>query len=103
LTLRNAILEQEGYAVLTAETCAAALKLFRHNPVDLVIADHMLKGESGSDLAARIKRLKPDVPVVMLSGSPPETMNNVDCFIEKGEPTSHILAIVRDLMQRSCG
>ena len=100
LTLRKTILEQNGYAVLTAESCARALELFQAHSVNLVIADHMLKGENGADLAAQIKQLRPTIPIVMLSGAPPEKMHNLDCFIQKTEPVSHMLAMVRDLLQR---
>lgn len=101
LTLRKTILEQNGFFVLAAHTAAQALALFRANPIGLVIADHMLRGESGLALAAEIKRLKPTVPIVMLSGATPESMNDIDCFIQKTEPISSVLAIVHDLIGRS--
>lgn len=103
LTLRRMVLEHNGYRVLVAETCARALELFRTNPVNLVMTDHLLAGEDGLELAAEIKRLNPRVPLVLLSGSPPESMKDIDCFILKSEPIPKVLAILRNLLRRSTG
>jgi CheY-like chemotaxis protein len=101
LTLRKVVLEQNGYRVLIAETCAQALQLFQTNRVNLVLTDHLLATESGLELAAAIKRINPKVPIVLFSGMPPAEMNNVDCFILKSEPIETTLRILHDLLKRA--
>ncbi len=100
LTLRKLVLERTGYRVLVAENSAEALELFKSNPVSLVLADHLLGSESGLLLARDLKRLKPQVPIVLLSGMAPESMENLDCFIWKGEEPKQILRILDDLLNR---
>lgn len=100
LTLRKQVLEHNGFRVLVAEDSVQALELFRRHPVSLVMADHLLGSESGVRLAADFKRLKPWIPVVLLSGMPPESMENIDCFISKGEEPRFILSLIRDLLRR---
>jgi len=100
--LRRKILEKDGYSVLTASTRAHAISLFRENPVCLVVADHMLQGPSGTDLARQLKQSKPDVPVLLYSGGSPESMRNIDAFLHKAEPVSRFLAMIRSLVDRYC-
>jgi CheY-like chemotaxis protein len=100
LWLRAKVLEQNGYAVLRATSASRALQLLRQNAISLVLSDHMLSETSGLELARQIKRINPHVPVVLYSGAPPPSMEGVDCFIIKGEPVTHFLAIIRDLLDR---
>src|SRR6266567_5520627 len=58
LRLRKAVLESEGYLVLTATTGAEALRLFRQAAVSLVLSDHMLRGTTGVALAQQLKAIK---------------------------------------------
>jgi len=60
----------------------------------------MLQGETGTDLAKTMKDIKPDVPVILFSGTAPAGLQNVDVYINKGEPTSTFLRIVREVIQR---
>jgi CheY-like chemotaxis protein len=68
LTARRLLLSVAGYTVLTASSGSAALKLFRCNHVDAVITDHLLSDVTGAELTSEMKRLKPEVPVVLLTG-----------------------------------
>ena len=49
-----------------AETC---VRLFSHRPPDVVLVDGKLPGNDGLWLVRQLQTLKPDVPLVMLSGS----------------------------------
>ena len=68
LTVRRLLLSTRAYAVLTAESAKAAFDLFDANHVDLVITDHLLPDGTGAELMYRMKQIKPDVPVVLLTG-----------------------------------
>lgn len=100
LRLINDILVRNGFAVLLASTAEESLEIFREAPVSLVIADHVLRGTTGAELAARFKAIKPTVPIVLHSGTNPDTVRHVDAFIHKGEPVESFLAIVADLVKR---
>jgi DNA-binding NtrC family response regulator len=100
LWLRAKVLEKNGFSVLTASTAAKALQWMRQAAVSLVLSDHMLGGITGTELAAEVKKVSSNVPVVLYSGAPPPTMQNVDCFILKGESVEKFLAIIRDLVNR---
>jgi DNA-binding NtrC family response regulator len=100
LWLRAKSLEKSGFSILTASTATRALRWMRRGAVSLVLSDHMLVGTTGTELAAKLKELRPNVPFVLYSGAPPPSMRNVDCFIHKGEPVEKFLTIIRDLVNR---
>ena len=100
LQLRKALLEKEGYLVLTATTGSRAVAVMQRVPVSLVLSDHMLRGTTGVALAQQLKAIKPHVPFVLYSGTVPEVMGNVDCFISKDETVPNFLSIIKSLIQR---
>ena len=100
LILRKKVLEREGYNVIGVTTEADALKTLREAPVCATIADHMLRGTTGAELAKQMKKIKPDVPIILFSGTAPENFDGVDVFINKGQPTAEFLAVVRDVVER---
>ncbi|HEV8663428.1 MAG TPA: sigma-54 dependent transcriptional regulator [Candidatus Methylomirabilis sp.] len=62
------ILQDEGYRVAEAESGEAALKAIRQGPPDLVILDIWMPGIDGLATLAEVKRLHPEVAVLMISG-----------------------------------
>lgn len=100
LTLRKKVLERDGYDVIGASTATEALKTLSESPVCAVIADHMLQGMTGTELAREMKKVKPHVPIILFSGTTPEHLNDVDVYVNKGAPTEFFLGIVRDVVQR---
>ena len=70
LMVRGLVLSQAGYQPVLANTAKEALELFASRRIDLVITDHLLPGQSGAQLAADLKRIRPDIPVMLLSGLP---------------------------------
>jgi CheY-like chemotaxis protein len=102
LTLRRKVLEKAGYNVIGVTTMRDALKVLRETPVCATIADHMLQGISGTELAKKMKRIKPDVPIVLFSGTVPERLENIDVYLNKGEPLAEFLKIVHSVVERYC-
>ena len=100
LRLRKAVLEEAGYAVLSATNEAEALEVLSEAPVCLVLSDHMLRGTTGTELAKRMKEIKRDVPIIVYSGRVPETLQHVDGFINKDEPMANFLALIHDFVKR---
>ena len=102
LLLRKKVLERDGYTVIGVTTAAEALTALREAPVCAIIADHMLQGTTGTELAIEMKKIKADVPIILFSGRVPEHLNNVDVYVNKGEPTATLLGIVREVVERYC-
>ena len=63
-------LGEAGYTVLEAASGEAALDLATSNGgnIDLLLTDVVLRGINGKELASRITRLKPNLPVIFISG-----------------------------------
>ena len=100
LVLRKKVLEREGYEVMGVNSAEEALKVLRDFPVCATIADHMLQGTTGAELAREMKKIKPNVPIILFSGTVPQSLNAVDVYVNKGEPTATFLGIVRTVVQR---
>ena len=66
-TVLNQALGRSGYEVRTTGTAASLWRWVSAGEGDLVITDVVLPDESGFDLIPRIKRARPDLPVVVMS------------------------------------
>ena len=64
-----AMLEGLGHAAIQAESAARALAVLAADPaIDFVITDYAMPGMDGHELAHRIQRDRPDLPVVVATG-----------------------------------
>lgn len=91
---RKMLLEKNGYEVLQASGGDEGLKLFRSHTVDAVVLDYQMPGMNGDVVAAKMKRLKSTVPIMMLSAYEPLPKNKlkaVDAFLSKSQPTAKLL------------
>jgi signal transduction histidine kinase/ActR/RegA family two-component response regulator len=63
-------LRKHGYTVLRASRGAEALEIVRgvETRIDLLLTDIVMPGMNGRDLADRVKTLRPDIPVLYMSG-----------------------------------
>jgi DNA-binding NtrC family response regulator len=59
-----------GYEPVGFTSSAAALKTFRETPqrFNVVLSDESMPEMTGSELAGEIRKLRPDLPVVLMSG-----------------------------------
>jgi two-component system nitrogen regulation response regulator NtrX len=64
----SGIFEDEGYEVLTSSSGEEALKALKEQNPDLILLDVWLPGIDGIKTLKEIKGLKPDLPVIMISG-----------------------------------
>lgn len=64
------VLESAGYKLVIARSSAEALGAYRQlsNPVDLLLADIVMPGMSGRELAAEFEGLCPRMRVLLMSG-----------------------------------
>ncbi|PYP91920.1 MAG: response regulator [Candidatus Angelobacter sp. Gp1-AA117] len=87
LTLRKLVLQNAGYAVLTARSANQALEILSSRKVDLVLSDLLMPGKTGTELAREIKTSTPHLPVILISGVneiPPDA-SYADMFLSKVE------------------
>jgi PAS domain S-box-containing protein len=70
VTLGEALLRRIGYSVSAFSSVRDALTAIRADPqrFDAVVTDTDMPGMSGIDLALEVARLRPDLPVVLVSG-----------------------------------
>jgi CheY-like chemotaxis protein len=101
LQVRKMLLQRQGYRVLTANGGREALELFAANPVAAVILDYSMPGMDGSKVAAELKRLKPEVKILLLSAYldlPQEALRFVDVRVIKGTSPISLLAALQQLL-----
>lgn len=62
------LLERRGFEVCTATCGEEALAELRRVPVNLVVLDVKMPGMDGEEVFAHVRRLRPELPVIMLTG-----------------------------------
>jgi CheY-like chemotaxis protein len=101
LEIRRAVLEREGYSVLTANNGDAGIALFRNNRVDAVVLDYAMPGMNGGEVARVLRGLDPTVKILLLSAYlalPPEVMRLVNVVVNKGDGALPLLERLRVLL-----
>jgi two-component system NtrC family response regulator len=63
----SAILEEEGFESLTANSGREALDILKHSDVDLVLTDMKMPSMDGIELLEHIKTADPELPVIMMT------------------------------------
>jgi CheY-like chemotaxis protein len=63
-------LDRSGYRVREAASPLNALQAFTADPqgFDILLTDVVMPGMSGTELASRLRELRPDLPVLFMSG-----------------------------------
>ena len=67
LTILSAILEDEGFEVLTALGGQEALEVHKTSDLDLILTDMKMPAMDGIDLLENLKSVDPDLPVIMMT------------------------------------
>lgn len=93
---------------LRAETAADgfdALMQLRHGHWDLVFTDYAMPGMNGGELAREIKRLTPDLPVIMVTGFSDLQLDRgvIDAVFEKPFTRDKICEAVWQALLRMSG
>ncbi len=63
------LFKDKGYETLTASSAEDALGIVDTHDVSLVLLDVVMEGMDGIEALRRIKAIKPDLPVIMISGA----------------------------------
>jgi CheY-like chemotaxis protein len=94
LECERAFLEIFGYTVLTAPSGDKGLELASMFSFDVVIVDYFMPEMNGHELAIAMRRLRPQAPIIMLSGTtdiPEQALKSVDAFVAKDRLASQLL------------
>ena len=94
LKVRRMLLERAGYRVLTALDGATGIEIFSREPVDAVVLDFSMPGMTGAEVATSMRKVKPEVPILMLSAYtslPPGVSDLVNLYMTKGEGAPALL------------
>jgi len=70
LDVGRELLEELGYTVLPAMSGQQAIEIFQKDPhkIDMIIMDMIMPGMSGSETFDRLKKIKPEVKILLSSG-----------------------------------
>ena len=102
------ILKRLGYQVTAETSSIEALKRFRNQPdeFDLVITDQTMPKMTGADLAEKLIRIRPDIPIILCTGfseliskEKAERMG-VRGFVMKPVVTKEMAGTVRKVLDR---
>ena len=107
LRVREAVLRDAGFEVLIATTAESAHALLRSQPagdsVGVIVTDHIVPGASGADFVRQLRQIKPEVPVIVITGLPEAEAEYAGLnvvFRQKPCPPPDLIALVRTSMQQ---
>jgi DNA-binding response OmpR family regulator len=90
-------LRENGYELVTATSGSDGLRLLRSRPVDAIVLEYHLGLLDGAVVAAEIKRVKPQLPIVMLADDlelPDGALKSVDALVTKSDGPHFLWATV---------
>jgi DNA-binding NtrC family response regulator len=96
------VLQENGYAVLTADSGMQAIDVFHKHPgeIDLLITDIVMPGMDGPSLAAELQQSQPGLKVLLISGyCNPEQLSFGFEFLPKPFALLDMVAKVRSLLR----
>jgi len=91
------LLQENGYELLTATNGSEGLRLLMTRPVDAIVLEYHLGLLDGAVVAAEIRKVKPELPIVMLADHlelPYEALKSVDAFVTKSDGAHFLWATV---------
>jgi DNA-binding response OmpR family regulator len=100
LTFLRTFLELDGYTVITEKDGLAALRTAANSAeIDAFVTDFNMDGLSGEKLCSEVRRVKPEVPILMFTGSP-ETVpapvrRLVDVLLSKEQGIREVAAALK--------
>ncbi len=104
LHLRSAILRQHGYASVTATSTEEASALL--DQIDIAVLDyHLGAGQFGTEVAAKLRKRRPQVPIIILSATLERRFGGVeDMHLLKGHSSiDDLLGALRAFQARRRG
>lgn len=96
------LLRAENFNVLTAADAAEAIRHFRDRPIDLVVLDVNLGGDSGWAVFQTMQEINPSVPTVVITAEWGQRGRAIaagaEALIEKPIDVSSFLSLIHNLL-----
>ncbi|MEJ2633908.1 MAG: response regulator [Calditrichia bacterium] len=95
-----------GHQVMTAGNGLLALELFNNNEFDAAIIDVELPEMNGFELTAEIKKVKPEFPIVLITGyshlyRPQDVLSlDVEAFLRKPLNIPELISVINQIVTR---
>ncbi|KAA0257770.1 PAS domain S-box protein [Deferribacter autotrophicus] len=99
------ILDRELYDIMTSNSYNDALIKFTSNNIELAIIDIFLYDKNGIDLAKKFLTLKPEMPIIFISGSDEsklikEIFDKNYPFFKKPFDAKELLKVIKNLLKK---
>ncbi len=98
-------LSEKGYDVDTATNGEDAISLVKQNNYDLIFLDEMMAGMGGLETLSKIKLLKPNIPVVMITKNEAESLmheaigGKISDYLTKPVNPSQVLLVCKKILE----
>ncbi len=99
------ILQERGFAITPAASGEDALIAVKENNFDLILLDEMMPGMDGLTTLEEIKKIRPHIPIVMVTKSEEEKImneaigKNISDYVVKPVNPTQILAVARKILE----
>ena len=106
LSARKSVLEELGHRISTASNGVDAMEQFVDRRFDLVVTDYKMPRMDGLELIAGLRKIAPDLPVILISGFVDslglnEETTGADVVIQKSaNEVSHMVRAVARLLRK---
>jgi CheY-like chemotaxis protein len=102
------LLEEYGYKVITAVDGQTAINEFKahKNKIQLLLLDVIMPNRNGREAYEEIKKIRPDIKVLFMSGYPADIIQKHDiiergfAYIEKPASPTKLLRKIRDILDK---
>lgn len=106
--IASVALETQGYRVLPASSAAEGIEIFKHygDEIKLLVSDLVMPGMGGGQLAKELRRLRPSLKVLFISGYTEEicvqqgVMTSMESFLAKPFKPSTLARKVRTILDQ---
>jgi DNA-binding response OmpR family regulator len=105
-SLLKDFLEEEGFETDSASNGVDALQVLSKDHFDLVITDIRMPGLTGLDILPRMRRLKPEIPIIVMTayGSDDVRRRSLErgatIYLEKPIHLSKLRTVIREMALR---
>lgn len=101
-------LETSGYTVFAAESASTALEMLKghSSEIDCVVTDYSMPSSTGIWLAREVRKVRPDLPIVLCSGFPEDNLaaeSAVSSLISKPFQPQQLLNVITRLLSAKSG
>ncbi len=91
------LLQENGYELITVANGSEGLRLLMSRPVDAIVLEYHVGLLDGAVVAAEIKKVRPQIPIVMLADHlelPDGALKSVDALVTKSDGAHFLWATV---------